>query len=323
MLDDIISQKNVRDALEILRPGRDDNEDAVARVAWSMIADANDAQVGALIAERGAAEALRAVLQPGVRTPGARDSRELIEKIPRWRSNAVTAEVAAAIVKSSHLIGVRLILPGDAGWSTGMDALGNHRPLLLWTLGAAELLNAPRRIAVIGARAATLDGERRAHHFVTDLAASGVVVNHSGQYGIDAAVARAALAVDAPSVAFLAGGLDRLTPYGHEALFSRLAETGLIVTEQSPGSTATRWKLLARNRLLAANSHAIVIVEAGMRSSNLNVVGHAALLDIPVAAVEGPDDAPASAGCNFLVREQGAISVASRADVRALLEPTP
>ena len=120
-----------------------------------------------------------------------------------------------------------------------------------------------------------------------------------------------------------ASGLDRAYPAGHEQLFERIADAGgLIVSELPPGAAPTRWRFQQRNRLLAVLSGATVVVEAGHRSSSLNIAGQAHSLGRPVGAVPGPVTSAASAGCHRLIQEGVASLVTDAQDVTDLLDST-
>ncbi|MGO4276716.1 DNA-processing protein DprA, partial [Paenibacillus sp. TAF58] len=120
----------------------------------------------------------------------------------------------------------------------------------------------------------------------------GLATVSGGAYGIDGAVHRASLASDATTIAFLAGGVDRLYPAGHSDLLRRVGERGLLIAELPCGSSPTKWRFLMRNRLIAAASAATVVVEAGRRSGSLNTAGHAASIGRPLGAVPGPVTSP-------------------------------
>ncbi len=77
-------------------------------------------------------------------------------------------------------------------------------------------------------------------------------------------------------MAFLAGGVDRPYPRGHEGLLDRIAATGAVWSETPCGAAPTKWRFLARNRLIAALADAVVVIEAGWCSGSLNTAGHAA-----------------------------------------------
>ncbi|TFC50871.1 hypothetical protein E3O47_07645 [Cryobacterium sp. TMT2-17-1] len=144
---------------------------------------------------------------------------------------------------------------------------------------------------------------------------------YTGQssYGIDGMAHRAALASSGLTVAFLAGGVDRYYPSGHDALLSRIATMGAIISELPCGAAPTKWRFLQRNRLIAAASAATVVLEAGWRSGSLNTAGHAAALGRPLGAVPGPVTSPTSAGCHRLIREYDAVCVSTAAEMAELV----
>ena len=194
-----------------------------------------------------------------------------------------------------------------ASW---VDELGVHAPIGLWVRGRPDALawSVPT-IALVGARAATGYGEHVAMEASAGLVDRGFAIVSGGAYGIDGMAHRAALASDGTTIAFLAGGIDRFYPLGHESLLTRIAQTGAVVSELPCGAAPTKWRFLQRNRLIAAASQATVVLEAGIRSGSLNTAGHAAALGRPLGAVPGPVTSPASAGCHRLLREFDAMCV--------------
>nr|WP_268748226.1 DNA-protecting protein DprA [Microbacterium sp. CH12i] len=174
-------------------------------------------------------------------------------------------------------------------------------------------------IAIVGARAATPYGEHMASELAGDLAATGTLIVSGGAYGIDGTAHRAALGVGGATVAFLAGGVDRAYPSGHQQLFEKIRGGGAVLSEVPCGTAPTKWRFLSRNRLIAALGGATVVVEAGWRSGSLNTAGHAAALGRPLGAVPGPVTSAASAGCHRLMREYDARCVTNAEEVRELL----
>jgi DNA processing protein len=195
-------------------------------------------------------------------------------------------------------------------------------PLALWARGPVELATlGVRSVGIVGARAATAYGEHVTADLAYGLARRDVVVVSGGAYGIDAAAHRAALAADGPTVVVSAGGLDRPYPPGNATLFDRAADTGLLVSESPPGCAPQRHRFLTRNRLIAALSTGVVVVEAAGRSGAINTAGHCRTLGRPVMAVPGPVTSPMSAGCHELLRreEDPALLVTSVDDVLAVV----
>ncbi|MCS3842709.1 DNA-processing protein DprA [Microbacterium sp. AK031] len=314
MMEALLADTEACTAARIARPD-DDPAQTLARISWGVIAEPGDGVAGALIAQLGAVEALRVAVED---SRFALSDRVIGEAQRRWRPRARPRAVMESL-RGAQEVGARLMLSGDEQWPESLDDLGDHAPALLWVRGDAGRLVAPERVSIVGARAASAYGESIAAEFAGDLAASGTLVVSGGAYGIDGAAHRAALGVGGGTVAFLAGGVDRAYPAGHQQLFERIQTTGAMVSELPCGAAPTKWRFLARNRLIAALGMATVVVEAGWRSGSLNTAGHAAALGRPLGAVPGPVTSAASAGCHRLLREYDARCVTSTADVRELL----
>jgi len=320
-MEELLDDAGTVAAARLVHPG-DEVAEYVARAAWTVIAEPGDAVAGALIEALGPEEALSAALDetgsllpPGER--GRHASRALAEGRARWRPRAVPETVRQAL-RSAADVGARLVVPGDDQWPAALDDLGPHAPVALWVRGRVELLVASPRVSMVGARAASGYGEHVAAELAGDLAAAGAVIVSGGAYGIDGAVHRAALGVGGTTIAFLAGGVDRAYPVGHRRLLQQIAVEGAVVSEPPCGTAPTKWRFLARNRLIAALGQATVVVEAGWRSGSLNTAGHAATLGRPLGAVPGPVTSASSAGCHRLLREYDAQCVTSAAEVREL-----
>jgi DNA processing protein len=184
----------------------------------------------------------------------------------------------------------------------------------LWVRGAQRLDElVDRSVAIVGSRASTAYGEHVAGELAHQLGERGWTVVSGGAFGIDAAAHRGALAADAPTVAVLACGVDRPYPAAHGALFHRIAETGLLVSEWPPGCAPLRHRFLVRNRLIAALTRGTVVVEAAARSGAQATAQRAHRMGRQVLVVPGPVTSAMSVGCHELLRDEevGATLVAS------------
>lgn len=191
----------------------------------------------------------------------------------------------------------------------------------LWVAGALDGLRAPC-VAVVGTRAPSDDGRRRARRLADELARAGVCVVSGLALGIDGAAHEGALAASAPTIGVLGGGHDHFFPPRHRELAARIAAGGgAVVSPFAPDVVARPWQFLARNAVIAALADAVVVVEAAARSGALNTAGHAGDRGIPVLAIPGDVDRPKAAGCNALIRD-GATLVRDAEDVLAAL-PLP
>jgi len=303
-----------------------------ARAAWTGIAEPGDGIAGLVVGGLGASLGLTAVVEgwaPArlaalLRESGIDDSEDELgssveQGLLRWRPRLNSADVERSLHLAAR-VGARLLLPRDELWPVGLNDLGAHAPVALWWRGTwAALAGLPHSIALVGARAATGYGEHVAMEAAAGLVDRGFTVVSGAAYGIDGMAHRAALASEGITAAFLAGGVDRFYPSGHDALLTRIAADGVVLSELTCGSAPTKWRFLQRNRLIAASSLATVVLEAGWRSGSLNTAGHAAALGRPLGAVPGPVSSPTSAGCHRLIREFDAVCVTTAAEMAELV----
>ena len=289
-----------------------------ARVALSFLTKPGDPVLGAALRTRSAAEVLALVTgadADGEALLAEQEDTALSRAVQRWRDRL--GEIpSTARLGAWQDGGLRLIIPGDAEWPTQLDDLGDTRPLLLWLQGTADLrLACINSVAMVGSRAATGYGQHVAIELAATLAERNVGVVSGGAYGIDASAHRGALAAGGDTVAVLAGGLVFGYPHGNRELFVAVAEQGVLVSECPPDSAPTRPGFLVRNRIIAALSRGMVVVEAALRSGALNSARHARDLCRPVMAVPGPVTSEYSAGCHELIRDYGAMLVTCAEDV--------
>ena len=244
-------------ALSAVRPAGDEvtPREVAAAAVLGFVAEPGDGVLGRLVAALGAAQVGEEVL--GDRTAaeltgdavdrGAAVSvHEVVAGLQRWRPRRDHAAFARALGQAAR-VGARLLVPGDGEWPSGLRDLDAHAPVTLWVRGRMAALAQTPSIALVGARAASSYGELVATEAAAGLVDRGFVIVSGGAYGIDGTAHRSALASGGTTVAFLAGGVDRFYPVGHEALLSRIAETGAVVSEMPCGAAPTRWRFLQRN----------------------------------------------------------------------------
>lgn len=299
-----------------------------ARSVWTGIAEPGDRVAGLLVDTLGPVQSLASVVErwSAVRvvdavsatSPESLTEQDATEAQKRWQPRIASAAALIAL-KQADRYSVHLIVPGDDAWPAGMGDLGFHAPIALWVRGnLSSMRTLEQSISLVGARAATGYGEHVTMEASSGLVDRGYTIVSGAAYGVDGMAHRAALASSGNTIAFLAGGVDRFYPSGHDALLTRIVESGAVVSELPCGSQPTKWRFLQRNRLIAAASQATVVMEAGWRSGSLNTAGHAAALGRPLGAVPGPVTSAASAGCHRLIRDFDAVCVTNAAEMAEL-----
>lgn len=301
-------------APEALRPA---GGDAAARFRLSLLAEAGDIRLAELVTRHGAEAVVRACVDAVPLTDGLPP--------PSWvaRARDLDRSVVAA-VQAAERSGMRWICPGDDEWPAGLSALDHAEPVAavggtplgVWARGPLRLDDAARTsVAIVGARAATTYGNEVAGDIAAEVAIEDCTVVSGGAFGIDIAAHRGALAVRRPTISVLACGADVAYPRAHEGILTRIAELGLLLSEQPPGQTPTRGRFLTRNRLIAALARGTVVVEAARRSGSLNTLNWAQRCGRVAMGVPGPVTNRSSVGVHHAIRTGGAVLVTRSAEV--------
>jgi DNA processing protein len=191
-------------------------------------------------------------------------------------------------------------------------------PAVVFHRGAPEALSGPR-VAIVGTRRCSSTGAGVAFELGRDLAAAGVAVVSGLASGIDGAAHRGALASDgAPPVGVVGSGLDVVYPPGQTELWHAVATAGILLSEAPLGARPERWRLPARNRIIAALADIVIVVESHRRGGSMHTVDEADRRGRDVLAVPGSVRNPAAAGTNELLAE-GRAPVCSVDDVLVAL----
>lgn len=261
----------------------------------------------------------------GYYTPGEHQmSRDKFGKALATRRLRWNRRMERTLNAEAHIAatcGAWLVTPADPLWPPQLNDLGPARPYGLWCRGDSrhllDVASAPS-VALVGSRDPSIYGTEATTHLAAELARRGYTVISGGAMGIDIAAHRAALTQqgsDLPTIAFMAGGLDRLYPAQNSDALNMIVDRGLIMSEVSVGNTPTRWRFLERNRLIAALARHTIVVEARWRSGALNTARHAMEIGRTLWAVPGQINSPNSVGTNRLLRDGLAQTLTEAADI--------
>lgn len=191
-----------------------------------------------------------------------------------------------------------------------------YPPVFLYLRGNLSGLSFDDTVAVVGSRAVQCAQAGLTRRIAGDLAGEGVATVSGGALGVDAAAHLGCLDAGAPTIAVLAGGVDRPSPRRNAAIFERIVNQGALISEYPLGVKPRAYHFQRRNELIAALSRATVVVRAGLTSGTMLTARAAAEIGRPICAVPGDPDEPLAAGCNQLLVE-GAACVRDARDILA------
>jgi DNA processing protein len=204
---------------------------------------------------------------------------------------------------------------GDEGYPPFLE-LCPRPPEVLYVAG--DPIRLRLGFAVVGARRATPYGLTCARRFAGWAASQGVTIVSGAAYGCDQAAQSAAIEAGGVSVAVLGCGADVDYPRSSSPLLEHLRRDGAVVSELPWGSPPSRWAFPERNRLIAALSAAVLVVEAGLPSGTFSTAEHAADASREVWAVPGSVFAPECRGANRLIA-QGSLAITDVSELAAAL----
>lgn len=177
-----------------------------------------------------------------------------------------------------------------------------HGPPVLFFRGDLSVLDR-RRAGIIGTRSATLAGRNLARRLGRDLSAAGVAVVSGLARGIDIHAHRGTFDAGGFPVGVVASGLDVVYPPEHGQEWDQVARHGLLLSEEPPGAPPEIHKFPRRNRILAALSEVLVVVESRHKGGSMSTVREAITRGRTVMAVPGSPHVAVCDGTNGLLKD--------------------
>jgi DNA processing protein len=205
----------------------------------------------------------------------------------------------------------------------------------LWIAGTPDVLSRGIRIGIVGSRLPRADSARFAETIAGACARAGMTVVSGLAIGIDGIAHRAALDAGGETIAVLAGGLGAIHPSRHLGLAVEIAGSrtdrgvrggtyqgarGAVVTEYGGGTERCQsWQFQMRNRIIAALSDYVVVIQAKPKSGSIGTAVAALDIGVPVGIVPSAADDECYVGSIGLLRD-GADSVIDLVSLAGRLE---
>lgn len=179
----------------------------------------------------------------------------------------------------------------------------------------------PRILTVVGSRSYTTYGKLAIEKMISSLAGSQVIILSGLALGIDGLSHASALKNNLRTIAIPGSGLDPkvIYPRNHASLAEEIVvHGGCLMSELSPDTHAAQWTFPARNRIMAALSDALLVIEATEKSGTLITARLALELGRDIGAIPGDIFSDSSFGPNMLIKE-GAYMIRTPDDLYDLL----
>lgn len=223
--------------------------------------------------------------------------KDLFDKLSRLYSS----DWSDAEMERCAEMGVSLIFMGDGGYPQQLMGLKSP-PLALYVRGSMGVpLDMGSAVSVVGTRRASRYGLEVAKALGERLGQAGLWTLSGGAAGVDRWAHLGAISAGGPTCAVLGTGVDVVFPASHGELFARISQSGCLISEYPLGTKGAQWRFPQRNRIIAALSGRLVVVEAPKRSGALLTAAFAAQLGRDVWAVPGRIGDQVCQGSNMLI----------------------
>jgi len=211
---------------------------------------------------------------------------------------------AEAALKQAEKERAKILFYTDTDYPQRLRQFADSPALLYWQ-GNADL-DAPVMVGIVGTRKATKYGKAVTEQIVAQLQALKATIISGLAYGIDILAHREALKNALPTIGVMGSGLDRIYPYEHAATARQIIANGGLLTEYTFGVSPAAPHFPNRNRIIAALSDAIIVVEAAAKGGALITAEYANQYNREVFAVPGNLGQTYSEGCNYLIQQHKA-----------------
>ena len=142
-------------------------------------------------------------------------------------------------------------------------------PALIYVNGVMPDIDNTFSIGIVGTRRATKYGIENSYRFAYALSKYGTIIVSGGALGVDGASHRGALATDGITICVRGCGLNCSYLRENSDIRSTIPKRGAVITEYPPDETPRNYYFPARNRIIAALSDGLLVMEAGKKSGSL------------------------------------------------------
>src|SRR5690554_1279223 len=191
-------------------------------------------------------------------------------------------------------------------------------PLILYCRGKMDL-NAMRTVGIVGTRNMTSYGKWMVENLIQELKPYHDVTISGLAYGVDTRAHRESVNHGIPSIGVMGTGIDQIYPSANRDLAVRMTKNGGVLTEYGIKTKADAYHFPARNRIIAAMSDALVVVESKEKGGAMITADLAFGYGKDVFAFPGKSTDTYSRGSNLLIKTQKAQLIENGEDmIRAM-----
>ena len=187
-------------------------------------------------------------------------------------------------------------------------------PAVIYVSGKLPDVDNRLTIGIVGTRRATKYGIDNSYKFGYALSKYGVATVSGGALGVDCASHRGSLAADGVTICVRGCGINASYLSENAGMRNAITKKGAVISEYPPDETPRTYYFPARNRIIAALSDGVLIIESGIKSGSLITANLAGEMGKKVYALLGNNN-PQNEGSNERIKDGTAIPVTDFMDI--------
>ena len=174
-------------------------------------------------------------------------------------------------------------------------------PIVLYCKGDTKLLSG-NNFSIVGSRKSLPLSINLAKSYAETLSNNGFTLVTGIAEGVDSAVLESVINCKGKVISVIAGGFDNIYPANNLALFEKVVENGLAVSEYPPEVQPRPFHFPVRNRIIAGLSRGALIVSGAKKSGTLYTAEYAEEYGRDLFALPYSVGIVSGEGCNDLIK---------------------
>lgn len=202
---------------------------------------------------------------------GVRISENRIRSFVDQRNSPSIKEKAQAVLDACHKKNVEIVTLEENRYPARFKTLSGM-PVVLYAIGNLKINQYEHSTGIVGARRCSAKGKQRAISCAEEASVQHCAIISGMAKGIDSYAHTAALKNRGYTIAVLGCGPDVCYPAEHKKLYDEIISHGCILSEYPPGTKPRNYMFPERNRLIAALSDKLLVIDAGSRSGTRSTI---------------------------------------------------
>lgn len=186
------------------------------------------------------------------------------------------------ILESCKKSNIKIISIYDANYPQKLLNI-DDKPIILYVDGNEELLNSYNNIAVIGTRTPSQKAYEVSSIIAEKLVEQSCCIVSGLASGCDEAAHLGCLSVKGKTIAVIPSGHNQILKYNKVLYNMILLNQGTIISELPPNEKSQKYTFIDRNRIIAAISEGVIVIEGSGKGGTSHTVNFAKSFNKPVA----------------------------------------